>query len=109
MFNKKNKKILEQKIDWLIKILEEGNLKELVYILGNKKEIIFRNVLARNWKRCGNWYRNHFNFSHFSLCFAKDCGFKYSCYWRIYSRYCRNCREKQIIHETETINNVKIV
>lgn len=48
MLGKKKKKILEQKIDLLIKILEEGNLRELLYILGSKKEIILRNILARN-------------------------------------------------------------
>ena len=55
MFGKKSKKILEQKIDWLIKLLEEGNIKELLYIKGNKKEIIYRNILARNRKRSRNW------------------------------------------------------
>ncbi len=55
MFKKKTRKILEQKIDWLIQLLEEGNIKELLYILGNKKEIIYRNILARYWKRGRNW------------------------------------------------------
>ena len=55
MFGKKSKKILEQKIDWLIKLLEEGNITELLYILGNKKESIYRNILARNRKRSRNW------------------------------------------------------
>ena len=45
MFKKKTRKILEQKIDWLIQLLEEGNIKELLYILGNKKEIIIQGVL----------------------------------------------------------------
>ena len=55
MFKKKTRKILEQKIDWLIQLLEEGNIKELLYILGNKKEIIYRNILGRYWKRGRNW------------------------------------------------------
>ena len=48
MFFKKenNKKILEQKIDWLIDILEKSNLKELIVILGSKKQIILNNILA---------------------------------------------------------------
>lgn len=46
---KKNKKRLEQKIDLLIKILEKSNLRELIYILGSKKEIITRNIVARSF------------------------------------------------------------
>ena len=51
MFGKseKKKKVLEQKIDWLIEILEKSNLRELVYILGNRREIIIRNIVARNF------------------------------------------------------------
>lgn len=58
MFKKreKNKKILEQKIDVLIEALEKSNLRELIYILGSRKEIITRNIMARNFKR--SWNRN---------------------------------------------------
>ena len=48
MFLKKGKKKLEKKIEELIDILEKSNLREIIYILGNKKEIIKRNILARN-------------------------------------------------------------
>lgn len=43
--NKKQKK-LEILIEKLIKILQNSNLHELSYILGNKKEIIKRNIIA---------------------------------------------------------------
>lgn len=51
MFGKseKKKKVLEKKIDWLIEILEKSNLRELVYILGSRREIIVRNIVARNF------------------------------------------------------------
>ncbi len=39
------KKISKQ-IDKLIKILEKTNITELIYILGNKKEILKRNLIA---------------------------------------------------------------
>lgn len=40
-----NKKINKQ-IEVLIKILEKANVVELSYILGNKKEILKRNLIA---------------------------------------------------------------
>lgn len=39
-------KILNKNIEKLLNIIEKSNLSELVYILGNKKEIIKRNILA---------------------------------------------------------------
>ena len=45
--NEKNKKnILTKKIDFLIDLLEKSNLRELNYILGSKKQVFIRNVLA---------------------------------------------------------------
>ncbi len=44
MFKKRD--IINKKIDELILILQKNNLNELSYILGNKKEIIKRNLLA---------------------------------------------------------------
>lgn len=38
--------ILQKSIDKLTKILENMNLHDLIYILGSKKEIIRRNLLA---------------------------------------------------------------
>ena len=40
------KKKLNKKIDKLISMLEKSNITEIIYILGNKKEIIKRNLLA---------------------------------------------------------------
>ncbi len=39
-------KIINQKLDKLNKILEKSNILELSYILGNKKEIFKRNLIA---------------------------------------------------------------
>ncbi len=43
MFEKRK---LNKKIDKLISMLEKSNITEYIYILGNKKEIIKRNLLA---------------------------------------------------------------
>jgi len=39
-------KKLEQKIDKINEILQKSNLRELSYILGNKKQMFFRNIIA---------------------------------------------------------------
>ena len=47
MFIKKKKyNILEKSISELNKTLQEGNLLEISYILGNKKEMLKRNLIA---------------------------------------------------------------
>ena len=47
MFVKRDRiRILNKAIENLSNILEEGNFIELTYILGNKKEIIKRNLIA---------------------------------------------------------------
>lgn len=43
---KKKINILEKSISKLSEILQEGNYVEWVYLLGNKKEIVKRNLLA---------------------------------------------------------------
>ncbi len=43
MFEKKK---LNKKIDKLVLMLEKSNITEIIYILGNKKEIIKRNLIA---------------------------------------------------------------
>lgn len=54
MFVKKKKvNILEKAIIQLNKILEEGNFVELGYILGNKKEIMKRNLIAGIFRGIG--------------------------------------------------------
>ncbi len=44
MFGKK--KELNQKLDEVNNILKKSNVEELAYILGNKKQVFFRNFLA---------------------------------------------------------------
>ena len=47
MFIKKSKiDVLNKSIEYLNDILSKGNVTELIYILGNKKEILKRNLLA---------------------------------------------------------------
>lgn len=49
--NKKN--ILNAKIEKLIDSIEKSNINELVRILGNRKEIIYRNILAGIFRGIG--------------------------------------------------------
>ena len=42
----KKRKRLEEKIENLANTIEKSNLKDFAYILGNKKEILFRNFIA---------------------------------------------------------------
>lgn len=54
MFLKKKKyNLLNKSIDDLAETLEKGNLKDLIYLLGNKKEIIVRNLLAGIFRGVG--------------------------------------------------------
>ncbi len=47
MFLKKKKyELLNKSIDRLIYILEKGNIEEFAFLLGNKKELLKRNLLA---------------------------------------------------------------
>lgn len=45
MFGKKHK-ILTKKLDEVNNMLEKSNLREITYLLGNKKEIFLRNLFA---------------------------------------------------------------
>ncbi len=53
MLRKKKMNILNQSVEELTKILQEGNLVELSYILGNRKEIIKRNLIAGIFRGVG--------------------------------------------------------
>ncbi len=54
MFLKKKKyNLLNKSIDDLADTLEKGNLRELAYILGSKKEIIIRNLIAGIFRGVG--------------------------------------------------------
>lgn len=46
---KKNYKLLDKSIEDLSSTLEKANIKEIAYILGNKKEVIKRNLIARDF------------------------------------------------------------
>ncbi len=100
MFLKKenNKKILEKKIDWLIDILERSNLKELIYILGSKKQIIFNNILAGISRGVGIGIRNNYYNSINSILTKQNCHMEYSYNRKIFGRYCRNSRKKQVMN-----------
>lgn len=53
MFEKKKINILNQLIGKLIAMLQEGNLIEISYILGSRKEIIKRNLIAGIFRGVG--------------------------------------------------------
>ncbi len=53
MFRKRKMNILDNSIKELTKILQEGNLIEISYILGNKREIIKRNLIAGIFRGVG--------------------------------------------------------
>ena len=91
---KKKINILEKSIEKLSDTLEEGNYIEWAYILGNKKEIIKRNLLARNCKRSWNRNRSYYYYSCIGNITAKNCNTKHPCNRRIYRRYCGNSGKK---------------
>ena len=54
MFIKKKKaNVLNNSIDRLSETLKKGNIENLTYILGNKKEIIIRNFIAGIFRGVG--------------------------------------------------------
>lgn len=54
MFVRKKKiNILSRSIEKLNRMLEEGNFVELTYLLGNKKELITRNLMAGIFRGIG--------------------------------------------------------
>lgn len=54
MFLKKEKiNLLEKSVNQLNKMLQEGNFIELTYLLGNKKEIMIRNLIAGIFRGVG--------------------------------------------------------
>ena len=54
MFGKKNEK-LNKKLDEVTQIISKANLEEIANIMGNKKQIIFRNFLAGISRGVGIW------------------------------------------------------
>ena len=84
----KNKEILEKKIDWLINIIEKSNLKDLIFILGSKKQIILNNILAGISRGVGIGIRYYYNNSNYNLYFKQNCDMEYTSNRQISSRYC---------------------
>lgn len=91
---KKKINLLEKGIEKLSDMLQEGNFVEWSYLLGNKKEIIKRNLLAGIARGVGIRNRSYYNNSNTCHVATKNCDFEYSCDWRIYCRYCRNSGKK---------------
>lgn len=73
MIFKKKENILEEKIDLLIDSLEQSNLRELGFILGNKKQIFWRNTLAGIARGIGIGIRSYINYSCFDICVKTNC------------------------------------
>ncbi len=78
---KEKMSILTFAIDSLSRILEEGNFVELTYILGNKKEIIKRNLLAGIFRGIGIRYWCYCYYCYTCYFASKNCDFEYSYYW----------------------------
>lgn len=96
MFIRKNKidKLIE-KFDNLNYQLTKNNIIELSEIIGNKKELLKRNLIARyikrNWSR--NWSNN--NYSNNYIYTAKNSKIKHTSNRRIHCGYSRNSRKNE--------------
>lgn len=97
-------KINEILTDKLSKILLEGNLIELTYILGNKREIIKRNLLAGISRGIGIGIGVTIITAILIFFMQKIVTLNIPIIRRIYSRYSRDSRKKQIIPGTFCIN-----
>lgn len=93
-------KINEILTDKLSKILLEGNLVELTYILGNKREIIKRNLLAGISRGIGIGIGVTIITAILIFFMQKIVTLNIPIIRRIYSRYSRDSRKKQIIPGT---------
>lgn len=78
---KKKINLLEKGIEKLIDMLQEGNVVEWSYLLGNKKEIIKRNILAGIARGVGIRDRSYYYYSSTYHFITKNSNFKYSCDW----------------------------
>ncbi len=81
---KEKMNILSFSIDKLRELLEEGNFVELTYILGNRKEIIKRNLLAGIFRGIGIRHRCYCYYCYSCYFASKNCDAKYSYYRGIY-------------------------
>ena len=88
---------LQEAIEKLSGILQEGNFVELTYILGNKKEIIKRNLLAGITRGVGIGIGVTIITAILVIVLQKIVALNIPIIRRIYSRYSRDSRKKQII------------
>ena len=91
MFNKKN-----EKINTVNTALEKGTIKELAFIMGDKKEIFKRNLIAGIGRGIGYAIRFYNSWGNSYLFFAIYSKTKHSSNWRIYIRHCINSTTKEI-------------
>lgn len=90
-------KIMENLAEKLNKILQDVNIIELIYILGNKKEIIKRNLLAGISRGIGIGIGVTIITAILIFFMQKIVTLNIPIIRRIYSRYSRDSRKKQII------------
>ena len=81
----KEKNLLNERIDTLIKLIEKSNLDDIFYIVGSKKELIKRNIIAGIFRGIGVRAWCYCNYSNFSIFTKKDSCLKYSGNRGIYS------------------------
>ena len=66
-------KKLSKQIDELNKAMQMANISEIVYILGSKKKMFFRNVWAGIGRGIRNWYRCYYYYCYYYLYTTKNC------------------------------------
>ena len=97
MWSKKKKiNLLEKSIDNLSNTLEKGNYIEWSYILRKQKRNYSKKFNRRNFSRSRDWNRSYNCYCCINSNIAKNSNTKHTNNWRIYCRYCGNCRKKQI-------------
>ena len=85
MFLKKKKaNELSNKLDLINNIFEKLNLRDLADLLGNKKQIFWRNFFAGIARGMGMAIGFTILRCGYYLCTTKNCCPESSCYWRIH-------------------------
>ena len=92
----KEENALEKQLQELNFALRKNRIIDLVELIGNTKQILFRNLWAGIAKGIGIGIRFYHYNSYYCYYFAENCDSKYSCNRGIYSRYCRHCRKSKI-------------
>ena len=86
--------ILTKSINYLNKILQEGNFVEVSYILGNKKEMFIRNFFAGIGRGIGIGIGVTVITAILIILLQKIVTLNIPVIRRIYSRYCGDCAKK---------------